>query len=168
MWAHLVVVGTPGIEHRAGLWQRHEQGLVQALVAQPADEALGEGVLLRLCPVQCSARLRRSPRSTSGSPCWSAPCRCRGRSSAAGLDVRSRHPARGPPAQGRASAELDGCDGDVSGSLCAAWRVVLGMPILPRVRLTGRCEISTVLRISSFSDAEYLMRYPPHPRSRFF
>ena len=29
--------------------------------------------------------------------------------------------------------------------------VVFGIPILPRVRLTGRCEVSTVLMISSFS-----------------
>jgi hypothetical protein len=38
----------PGGEHGAGLIERGEQGLVQALVAQPPNEALGEGVLLRL------------------------------------------------------------------------------------------------------------------------
>ena len=48
MWAHAVVVGPPGVENLAGLWQRYEQRLVQALVAQPAYEALREGVLLRL------------------------------------------------------------------------------------------------------------------------
>ena len=36
------------------------------------------------------------------------------------------------------------------------------------VRRTGRCEVSTVRMISSLSEASYLMRYPPHPRSRFF
>ena len=48
MRAHAVVVGSPGVEHGAGLRQRREQRLVQALVPQPADEALDEGVLLRL------------------------------------------------------------------------------------------------------------------------
>jgi len=42
MWAHAVVVDAPGIEHGAGLRQRREQRLVEALVPQPADEALGE------------------------------------------------------------------------------------------------------------------------------
>lgn len=42
MWAHAVVVDAPGIEHGAGLRQRREQRLVEALVPQPADEAVGE------------------------------------------------------------------------------------------------------------------------------
>src|SRR5215203_6725800 len=42
------------------------------------------------------------------------------------------------------------------------------MPICASVRRTGSGEVSTVRMISSFSDAGYLMRYPPHPRSRFF
>ena len=32
----------------------------------------------------------------------------------------------------------------------------------------GRCDASTVRMISSFSEAGYLMRRPPHPRSCFF
>ncbi|MCB1498198.1 MAG: transposase [Bauldia sp.] len=34
--------------------------------------------------------------------------------------------------------------------------------------LTSRCDCSTRRMISSFSAAGYLMRRPPHPRSRFF
>jgi hypothetical protein len=42
------------------------------------------------------------------------------------------------------------------------------MPISSSVLRTGSGEVSTVRMISSFSDAGYLMRRPPHPRSRFF
>ena len=35
-------------------------------------------------------------------------------------------------------------------------------------RLAGRCDCSTVLMISSFSDAGYLIRHRPHPRECFF
>src|SRR3546814_3402361 len=36
------------------------------------------------------------------------------------------------------------------------------------VRLADRCDCSTVLMISSFSDAGYLIRRCPHPRPCFF
>src|SRR5919205_3695450 len=42
------------------------------------------------------------------------------------------------------------------------------MPILARVSLTDRWDCSTKRMISIFSDAGYLMRRPPHPRSCFF
>ena len=45
MRAHPVIVGTPDVEHGAGLRQRREHRLVQALVAQPADKALSGGNL---------------------------------------------------------------------------------------------------------------------------
>src|SRR5690242_1986774 len=48
MRSHLVVVTLPGSQHGTCLPQRGEQGLVQTLVAQSANEALGERVLLRL------------------------------------------------------------------------------------------------------------------------
>ena len=35
-------------------------------------------------------------------------------------------------------------------------------------RLAGRCDCSTILMISSFSDAGYLIRRRPHPQSCFF
>ena len=47
MRAVVVVVGTPGLEHSAGVQERAEQGLVEQFVAQPTDEPLGEGVLRR-------------------------------------------------------------------------------------------------------------------------
>lgn len=43
-----IVVETPGSEHAACLGEGREQGLVQQLVTEPADEALGEGILGRL------------------------------------------------------------------------------------------------------------------------
>lgn len=42
------------------------------------------------------------------------------------------------------------------------------MPSLSNVRLVGRFDPSTKRMISSFSDAGYLIRRPPHPRSCFF
>ena len=42
------------------------------------------------------------------------------------------------------------------------------MPIFSSVRRTGNADSSTSRMISSFSEAEYLMRHPPHPPSRFF
>src|SRR5215210_2674554 len=42
------------------------------------------------------------------------------------------------------------------------------MPSFSRVRRTGKGECSTSRMISAFSDAAYLMRRPPHPRSCFF
>ena len=48
MRAHAVVIGPPGVENLAGVGQRREHRLVQALVAQPAYETLRAGVLLRL------------------------------------------------------------------------------------------------------------------------
>lgn len=42
------------------------------------------------------------------------------------------------------------------------------MPGLPSFRLVGRCDCSTIQMISSLSDAGYLIRRLPHPRSRFF
>src|SRR6266516_3516237 len=47
MWTHGIVVVTPLLEREASLRQRAEQRLVQELVAQPAIEALDEGVLHR-------------------------------------------------------------------------------------------------------------------------
>jgi hypothetical protein len=43
-----------------------------------------------------------------------------------------------------------------------------GMPSFSSVRFTGRCDCSTSRMISSFSEAGYLMRRPPHPPSCFF
>jgi len=43
-----------------------------------------------------------------------------------------------------------------------------GMPNCSSVRFAGRCDCSTVLMISSFSAAGYLIRRRPHPRSCFF
>jgi hypothetical protein len=40
--------GRPSCDHRTGVVHREEQVLVEALVAHPALEALGEGVLRRL------------------------------------------------------------------------------------------------------------------------
>lgn len=48
VWSNLIVVALPGGQHGARLPQRGEQRLVQAFVAQSADEAFGERVLLRL------------------------------------------------------------------------------------------------------------------------
>jgi hypothetical protein len=48
VWPNLVVIALPGCQHGSGLPQRGEQRLIQALVAQPPDEALRERVLLRL------------------------------------------------------------------------------------------------------------------------
>src|SRR5215472_15676346 len=42
------------------------------------------------------------------------------------------------------------------------------MPIFSSVRRTGKADPSTSPMTSSFSEAEYLMRYPPHPPARFF
>src|SRR3546814_11530934 len=48
MRPHMVVVVAPEPQHRAGLAERHEQRPVEALVTQPAVEALDIAVLLRL------------------------------------------------------------------------------------------------------------------------
>ena len=42
------------------------------------------------------------------------------------------------------------------------------MPIFSSVRRTAKADFSTSRMISSFSEAEYLMRRLPHPPSRFF
>src|SRR3954470_6546560 len=42
------------------------------------------------------------------------------------------------------------------------------MPSFSSVRQTGRCDCSTSLMTSSFSDEGYLIRRLPHPRSCFF
>src|SRR3954452_363804 len=42
------------------------------------------------------------------------------------------------------------------------------MPSISSVRRTGRCDCSTRRMISAFSEAGYLMRRPPQPRSCFF
>jgi hypothetical protein len=42
------------------------------------------------------------------------------------------------------------------------------MPSRSSVRLAGRWDCSTTLMISSFSDAGYLIRRPPHPDKCFF
>src|ERR1700754_1331925 len=47
VWPASVVVDPPGFEDPAGVFQAHKQMLVEALVAQPADEALGKSVLHR-------------------------------------------------------------------------------------------------------------------------
>tara|TARA_B100001179_G_scaffold223186_1_gene200424 strand:- start:340 stop:735 length:396 start_codon:yes stop_codon:yes gene_type:complete len=44
----------------------------------------------------------------------------------------------------------------------------LATPSWSSVRLAGRCDCSTIRMISSFSDAGYLIRRLPHPRSCFF
>lgn len=41
----VIVVGAPGFEHCTGVRERAEQGLVEQLVPQAADEGLGESVL---------------------------------------------------------------------------------------------------------------------------
>ncbi len=43
-----------------------------------------------------------------------------------------------------------------------------GYPVVASTCLTGRCEASSVQIISGFSEAGYLLRRPPHPRSCFF
>src|SRR3546814_3033615 len=48
MRPHMVVVVAPEPQHRAGMAERHEQRLVEALVTQAAVEALDIAVLLRL------------------------------------------------------------------------------------------------------------------------
>src|ERR1700761_6499158 len=48
MWSDLIIVMLPCRQHSASLSQRGEQRLVQAFIAQPADEAFRERVLLRL------------------------------------------------------------------------------------------------------------------------
>ncbi len=45
MWSCVVVIGAPASERDAGLGQRREQRLVQQFIAQPAVEALDEGIL---------------------------------------------------------------------------------------------------------------------------
>src|SRR3546814_1366151 len=47
MRPHMVVVVAPEPQHRAGMAERHEQRLVEALVTQAAVEALDIAVLLR-------------------------------------------------------------------------------------------------------------------------
>ena len=46
--SHLVVVAAPAPDDSAGLGHTGKHLLVQALVAEPADEALDKGILLRL------------------------------------------------------------------------------------------------------------------------
>ena len=70
MRSHAIVIVAPCGKHGAGLGERRECRLVQALVAQPADEALGERVLLRLAGLDVVPVDAGSPGSTSGSPCW--------------------------------------------------------------------------------------------------
>jgi hypothetical protein len=41
----VVVIGAPGFQHGAGVHERVEQGLIEQLVPQTADEGLGKGVL---------------------------------------------------------------------------------------------------------------------------
>src|SRR5215468_12460734 len=49
-----------------------------------------------------------------------------------------------------------------------AKNVDLGIPIGASVRRIESDDCSTSSMISNFSDAEYLMKRPPHPRERFF
>jgi|SRR5665213_1611192 len=65
-----VVVVLPGGEHRTGMSERVEQGLVQELISEPAIEALHEGILGGLGLVRCSAIRYGSPATSAGSPCW--------------------------------------------------------------------------------------------------
>jgi hypothetical protein len=44
----VIVVDAPSVEHDTGVWQRPEQGLVEQLVAQTADEGFGKGIPYRL------------------------------------------------------------------------------------------------------------------------
>ena len=48
VWPDRVVVVPPGSQHKPGMGQRGEQGLIEAFVAQTAVEALDETVLHRL------------------------------------------------------------------------------------------------------------------------
>jgi hypothetical protein len=48
VWAHAVVIGLPRGQHSTGLGERGEECLVQALIAQPTNEAFDDGVLQRL------------------------------------------------------------------------------------------------------------------------
>ena len=47
MGPFVVVIGTPGFKHGAGMREGAEQGLVEQFVAQAADERFSEGVLHR-------------------------------------------------------------------------------------------------------------------------
>src|SRR3546814_5862811 len=72
MRPHMVVVVAPEPQHRAGMAERHEQRLVEALVTQAAVEALDIAVLLRLArrdvvPLDRSL-LRPSPDRQAGQP----------------------------------------------------------------------------------------------------
>src|SRR5689334_21627289 len=44
----VIVVGAPGFENSARMRKRPEQGLIEQLVTQAADEGFGKGVLHRL------------------------------------------------------------------------------------------------------------------------
>src|SRR3546814_10787304 len=65
MRPHMVVVVAPEPQHRAGMAERHEQRLVEALVTQAAVEALDIAVLLRLARRDVVPLDRRSEEQTS-------------------------------------------------------------------------------------------------------
>ena len=44
MWAAIIIVYPPGFDDIRGVFQGEKPVLVQALIPQPADEALGRGV----------------------------------------------------------------------------------------------------------------------------
>src|SRR5215469_8300390 len=48
VWSHLIIVSLPRRQYGASLAQRSEQRLVQTFIAQPANEAFRERVLLWL------------------------------------------------------------------------------------------------------------------------
>ena len=80
------------------------------------------------------------------------------------------HPFRGWVAE--AEVSVTGLDGMGKTGQCSHHFLnlfaMIGMPSFSRVRLTGRWDRSTSRIISSFSDAGYLIRRRPHPRSCFF
>ena len=79
----VVVVVLPGRQHGSGLGERGEQRLVEQFVAQPAVEALDEGVLGRLAGRDVVPLDPYLLATSAAPPCRSARCRCRRRTSPA-------------------------------------------------------------------------------------
>ena len=72
-----IVVEPPALDDGAGLGEAGEDLLVQALVAEPAVEALDEAVLLRLARGDVVPGTGRCGWSIRGWRGWSSRCRCR-------------------------------------------------------------------------------------------
>jgi hypothetical protein len=72
-----IIVDPPALDDLAGMSVADEQMLVEALVAQPAAEALDESRSASACPVPCSA-IRWRGSAANGTSRWrSTRCRCR-------------------------------------------------------------------------------------------